>query len=551
MGAGDRAPAHGMRIRSHLRAACRRPILIDALPRLGGTIGEPGMGPLWRCLSGEREARVHIDGGPADEARDLEAASCERHVRCRRGWNGRWDDWLVAQRKTLTQRQVDVLRWICDGCPDGVMTGEAYSERITAGALRNRGLVITRGSGASWSASITEAGVEYLAQVDGSNPPIAREPNKPASERLVDDVVAAGGSLRVPRRSGYGRSGQPDYERRVAVAEQRGVVPSGKRLVVTYERDALRIDLLDLPEGTPTQTFPVPVPTKVARDHAVVAEFRDERDRQEVSRAQLPRVSRILQALAVEAERRGYTVHGPDTRKAHEYGKPAWSGDVDGHLRITVQGVMVTLRVHEDGIRTRTLYPDRDARYRHDDPWSRRPPAYDRDAKGTVRISILAPRTRSHRRSSWGDGKRQTLEECLPAILMEVAARSAEERERTRLEQEEAERQQLAWAEAKDHARRRYTEHRRAEILDAQVEAWQHATAIRAYCDAIEEKYPNDARASEWVAWARTRADALDPLATTPTTPEAPQDVSPEDLRPFLDGWSPYRPERESPRITF
>ncbi|MCZ7538053.1 MAG: hypothetical protein M5T61_20400, partial [Acidimicrobiia bacterium] len=195
----------------------------------------------------------------------------------------------MAQRKTLTQRQVDVLRWICDSCPDGVMTGEAYSN----GSLRVRSataVCVSHGARERWSASITEAGVEYLAQVDGSNPPIAREPNKPASERLVDGVVAAGGSLRVPRRSGYGRSGQPDYERRVAVAEQRGVVPSGKRLVVTYERDALRIDLLDLPEGTPTQTFPVPVPTKVAHYHAIVAEgFRDERDRQEVSRAQLPR----------------------------------------------------------------------------------------------------------------------------------------------------------------------------------------------------------------------------------------------------------------------
>jgi len=124
---------------------------------------------------------------------------------------------FVPQRKTLTQRQIDVMRWIGDGCrADSI--GDEQSARITAGALRNRGLVTTRGSGATWRASITPAGLGYLTKVDGPNPPVAREPNRPASARLIDEIVAAGGSLRVPRR-GYQRAGQPDYIRRVAIAE--------------------------------------------------------------------------------------------------------------------------------------------------------------------------------------------------------------------------------------------------------------------------------------------------------------------------------------------
>jgi hypothetical protein len=110
---------------------------------------------------------------------------------------------------------------------------------------------------------------------------------------------------------------------------------------------------------------------------------------------------------------------------------------------------------------------------------------------------------------------------------------------------EEAERRQLAWEEAKAHARSRYTEHYRAAIMDAQLDAWQRATAMRAYCDAIEQRYGNEVGASVWLAWARARVDDLDPLGTAPTLPETPQDVSAEDLRPFLDGWSPYAPERE------
>ena len=34
----------------------------------------------------------------------------------------------MAQRKTLNETQVEVLRWIADGCPSGVMDGDAPSD---------------------------------------------------------------------------------------------------------------------------------------------------------------------------------------------------------------------------------------------------------------------------------------------------------------------------------------------------------------------------------------------------------------------------------------
>lgn len=243
--------------------------------------------------------------------------------------------------------------------------GEDYSERITAGALRNRGLVTTTGRGRTWSAAITKEGIDYLARVDGPNPPIPREPNRPVSQRLVDEVIAAGGTLRVPRRPwGAAGTGQPDYERRVALAEHRGVVPPGKRLVITRDRGELQIDLRDAPEGSPTAPMPVPVPERVARYHPVVTEFRGQKDRHEVSRAQLPRVSRILQGLVIEAERRGYAVRLPSKAKVSQQGCPDWSGDADGHLLIVIGDVRVALRVREDGIRGRAIYPRHDYRYR-------------------------------------------------------------------------------------------------------------------------------------------------------------------------------------------
>ena len=53
----------------------------------------------------------------------------------------------MAQRKTLSEAQVALLRWIGDGCPAGVVEGDSH--RISAAALRNRGLVKITGPTAS------------------------------------------------------------------------------------------------------------------------------------------------------------------------------------------------------------------------------------------------------------------------------------------------------------------------------------------------------------------------------------------------------------------
>src|SRR5690349_14791944 len=104
----------------------------------------------------------------------------------------------MAQRTTLNEVQVAVLQWVGEGCPDIGLDGVA--DRISAGASRSRGLVRPSGRGPPWRATITAAGSDYLQQVDGPNPPLPRQPNVSVTQQLVEDVVAAGGSLRVPRK---------------------------------------------------------------------------------------------------------------------------------------------------------------------------------------------------------------------------------------------------------------------------------------------------------------------------------------------------------------
>src|SRR6266508_1196947 len=86
------------------------------------------------------------------------------------------------------------------------------------------------------------------------------------TQQLVDDLVAAGGSLRVPRKR-WNDKGGVDYERRARLAESYGKVPPGSRLVVkTASAEELVIELVtdrivdaDGSDPPPALT-PLPVP---------------------------------------------------------------------------------------------------------------------------------------------------------------------------------------------------------------------------------------------------------------------------------------------------
>jgi hypothetical protein len=458
----------------------------------------------------------------------------------------------MAQRKTLTEGQVAVLRWIGDGCPDGAMA-DAISARISAGALRNRGLVRTSGHGLTWKATITPAGTDYMKQVDGPNPPVARQANVSVTQRLVDDVIAAGGSLRVPRK----RWDEPgvDYERRAQLAESYGKVPSGSRLQVKrISREELLIELvgdgiLD-EEGREVSAplEPVAVPARLSNYHRVAREFRDRTSLHEVSRKALPRVLRIVHALASEAERRGYQVACVKVRE-DGYGRSDWKPTHDGQLVFTISGHPLRVRIWEKGAGLRGPYEQQLRRWKQDREqpvrlmlFVERPKPYDSGATGELNIEALDGSY--GRQKSWADRSRWTLEDRLPHLLreLELQAIDAEER-RLAAAREEAERQRQ-WEAAMEDAKRQLIEDHRLEVLRSRVRAWQEADAIRAYCDAVEARHGADTlaanpEAAQWLALAREQADRAQQLPRMPPHPEP----TPERLKPYLGGWSPYGPQ--------
>jgi hypothetical protein len=457
----------------------------------------------------------------------------------------------MAQRKTLNSTQVAVLRWVADGCPDrGV---DSISTRISAGALRNRGLIRTSGHGPTWSASITVAGKDYLAQVDGSSPPQPRQPNISVTQQLVDDVVAAGGALRLPRKEWRDKDGI-DWERRVRLAETHGKVPAGSRLRVgVLSPTELVIELVQdesmatAHEEDGGALAPIPVPARLRKYHPVASEFARRTDLHEVSRKTLPRVLRILHALASEAERRGHTVGCVGV--GGRYGGEEWRPAREGELVFTIRGHDLRMRISEKGCGLRGPYEEQMKRWKLDREqpvrmmlFLQRPKPYDIGATGELNIALLGG---SSRQTSWGDRSRLQVEDRLPNVLHELQLQAAEAEER-RLAREAAEAErQRQWEAAVERARLRVVEEHQAETLTRRVRAWEEADKIRAYCEAVEARYGIEAVAAnpsvaEWLAFARQRADLAQQLPEMPPNPE----ITRESLTPHLGGWSPYGPQR-------
>jgi hypothetical protein len=79
--------------------------------------------------------------------------------------------------RPITSRQLDVLRWIGDGCPPGRWPDDRHKH--SARALAERGLAHVgrpRSAGGAWMATLTEAGRHYL---DHGEYPAPRQPIRP------------------------------------------------------------------------------------------------------------------------------------------------------------------------------------------------------------------------------------------------------------------------------------------------------------------------------------------------------------------------------------
>ncbi|MFD3618770.1 hypothetical protein ACFWWT_26715 [Streptomyces sp. NPDC058676] len=329
-----------------------------------------------------------------------------------------------------------------------------------------------------------------------------------------------------------------EWRRVIDFAKRHGLIPQGKRIekqrLWNAARD-LQISLVDGPHAnsgrTPLEDTPqVPVPTQLRSPHRIVAGLRDSERRLLMPPALRRRALLLLQGLAVEAERRKYKVHQPsvpdsDRRSAHYYnGRYFPASCREGALEIVIGGFDYTATIKQE-------FPQ------------------STDPNRSQQLALDIGYSRSKRRHQWGDRKRSKLEDVLGLALEELEIRAVEDRQRQLDEECAKEQRRIRWEAAMDSAKEKANEAHLGTILRKQAKQWQEAHALRQYCDALERRLNVATRedsevdsARAWLRWARDYAESIDPLTQLPTMPSG-LTFEADDLKPYLNGWSPYGPE--------
>jgi hypothetical protein len=212
-------------------------------------------------------------------------------------------------------------------------------------------------------------------------------------------------------------------------------------------------------------------------------------------------------------------------------------------------GVQTVVRIGEDAVPveiteliTRTeLPPTKSA-----PAWE--PKRYVYEATG--RLSLVILEQYLDVRTKWSDGARQRIDDVINDILVGlVAAGEAMKARRARRVQAELERQ-AEEKRRKEREERQRRENARVRALDLDMRLLRKARAVRDYVSQMRAAAMKaevagaspDERLKEWLAWAETYADYLDPTKdiTVPDDPDphaeyrSPwQGPSPSDLRPI------------------
>jgi hypothetical protein len=202
-----------------------------------------------------------------------------------------------------------------------------HTHRVSAAALRSRGLLRISGRGPTWRAELTESGRAIVAELDqhyavtstygrakseaaaaiAVEPPtdeVSATSNRSSpplkTEQLIDNVLAAGGTLLLPDETARGGV---NWRQRAYTAQRHGKVPAGKHLSVSWTGAGFEISLRDGETGNELGADAVLVPARVRVYHSAVQDFRDRTTLHLISRKALPRALRIMHALATELDR--------------------------------------------------------------------------------------------------------------------------------------------------------------------------------------------------------------------------------------------------------
>lgn len=457
----------------------------------------------------------------------------------------------------LNERQVEVLHWISDGCPDGRWTD--FTFKTTATAIASRRLIRVSKRGGIWSAALLPAGEYYLANskyppghwakrrshhVDldaavqptvAARQPVAsplkggpERPKKPSphegltpTRKLVKDIVAAGGILEIDTKDD-----DTSYRSLVGIINRRGMAPDGQEVLMmqgkSYHHALFRLSSVsDWQTESPSD---IVAAERIGRWHPAVAKVRQDKRLDGIGKELRGRVFRLLHALAKEAEARGHSVRAPSRDR---YGYYRQDGKLDGDLVIRVGDIECAVNIRQPKDRVDHIPTHEEIEREKRSGWG--PHRYDYVPANRLSVTIETD-SRFSSKQSWTETKTIPLELRLPDVMMTferwaiIDADGKEAERRAAIEKREREARENALA------REEYVEHALGERLVADANRWELSKKLRAYLaemdDQIQQIADVDERqaAVDWFAWCTEYAAKQDPFVRPirrPTVKEA------------------------------
>ncbi|MDX3643170.1 hypothetical protein [Streptomyces sp. MB09-02B] len=408
----------------------------------------------------------------------------------------------------MNERQLQVLRWVGQGCPEGIWRGEAH--KLSCQALQSRGLVkVSRGKG-HWSAALTTAGQHFLDH--GSHPPdksratdtapvrksatqptaasgrkkagdqVATPPSprpsspncgprkgkKTVTEQLLEELAEAGG--RIVKREATGRETEK-WPIRVAAARRSRKIPKTKELHGGWCRDGYEIRLVDTPAWRLATLTPIPVPARLVQPHPVVKALQGLSHPMGLTKSVQNRAFRLIHALLTATQKAGHTAAIGNANTAP---LPHRRRSGPPHFTITAQGQTCELRILQEQDRVEHVPTQKELADAQKYSWVRIP---RHDHSPTDRLRICVSGGLHHRAGEWADTAARALEDQLAEIVQEIGLRGQAAERKRLADLEEAQQKRLRWEAAKRQARTEYAEAYRVRHLEAQHAAWQRASS--------------------------------------------------------------------------
>ncbi|WP_068482594.1 hypothetical protein [Pseudoclavibacter helvolus] len=480
--------------------------------------------------------------------------------------------------RPVNDRQLEVLRWIADGCPAGQWTEDDNAHKISAAALKSRGLATVTGHGRTWTAAITDDGTHYLAH--GSYPPsdepsvaVARSgrtrdetpPKGNLNKRVAETLAEAKELLKKLQEEKQVTVRDPEesvrarYRRMLHACKVHDLVPDGHELRFTG-RSAGDIVIM-LSTGSPADTTTWDRIRTTAR--TVTTNFDALRSALEttsilnsVSEPLRPRALELVLGLAEELRARELRLGLNVKLKTPKL-----------FVQVSTRRRNVELTELLDEVPH--VATDAERRALRRSPWEQIP-KFDSVPSGRLRLKIerdgshqvhLGGQSYTYERNSdsWSDTKKPLetrSHEIARAIKKGVVddADAAEREQRRRAEVQQAyEREKAAereaWEQVRERARGKALLDQREVVFARAFKSWRGAQELRAFARQVEAEATAKGlsvdRLRDWLEWARTRADEIDPIRNHDDGAFELHDPSAEDLRPHMEGWDPSAPHKD------